>query len=95
MVVRPFDGGEDRGLHGRPVVDHLGVVEAERLDAQARGRRIPSQIAMPLRCTFMILSPVDLQDQPLLDEEVDPPDSREHDLACQKQAEEVQAETYQ
>lgn len=83
MFVSPLDGSEDRGLHGRPVVDHLGVVEAKRLDAQARGRRIPNQIAMPLGCSIMILSTVDLQDQPLLDEEVDPPDAGKHHLARQ------------
>lgn len=85
------NGGEDGGFNERPVVNDHGVVEPERAEPECHGGGIPHSITVA--CLAFMRRTVGLEDETVADHEIHMANTRDVDLAHQRQPVPVEAQT--
>lgn len=95
MVAETRKCANDGGLHGRPVVNDLCVIEVQRLVAKSGCRGIPFQIFVAHSRAFVVFSTIHLDDQPPIYDEVDTSHRWNVHLAVQCDPDQVQPEAQQ
>lgn len=88
-ILRAAESRHDRGLHGGPVMDDLCIVEAQGLIPSCRRAGIPDQILVATIVTGVVLTPVDLEDEPPAQDEVDATDPVDGHLSSEDDAQQV------
>lgn len=65
-----------------PVIQHLPVAEAQDAISERAERGVPAAIALELSGIRVVRESVDLDNEPVADEEVDPADAADLDLTA-------------
>ena len=81
------DASKDRGLHQRPLVHDHRIVEAQCFEAEGSRDGVAHEILVPHRHAIVVQPPVDLEDEPIAEHEVDPADAGDLDLTRERDAE--------
>ena len=92
-LMQADDGRDHCCLDRGPGVDDLRIVEPQRLVPEGGRRRIPHQVPVAVRGTFVVPFPVRFENEAPIQYEVDPPDARDRHLAVEADTPQMQAQT--